>query len=760
MKAIGRFLRIAFVCLIMVLNHAIYAQIVCTNYPELQKIEIQFSLPEFYAKDTILPLEYGTPLTFSYIIVHNNSFGIIDSVGFPELPQLTIDINIPCNTDSYVIEASHCVYNTISLKNHVLPHQNDITKEESNFQLSFCQDQSFYSRGEPFIKSLCSVSDDYFVHDKRGLSISITPFCYDPKTKKLQVTSSATITLSYSLDSHPDNTDGLSDVWEEYYGRLFSNYTPTIRGNRSSGRYLMIVPEQYSDNIQPFVVYKQTLGYDVDKRTIQPSEATSSNIKSIIQNKYDNSGSRPDFILLVGDYEDIPAYSGDISAMDSNNPITDVPYAFLHGDDLMVDAYIGRWPIHDTTELQTIINKTIYMEINMHLWEKKAVFVAGDDDNLLMRIAFQATNDDVSNNSFTPNGFYCQNQHQPMEYTALMALNDNPWLYVYSGHGSFYKIGAVHRGSNSNFYIDSSFIANSQHKLYPMLFAFACKTGNFAASERNSMAEQWIVSPRGAVIYWGSSVKTLTTCDNIIEWETLGEAFFEEKYIGSVVAKGMQKFRTYYFPTSEQKKRFTKSYNLMGDPSFHVNGWGCSHDYWITDMGLKNGDCQYYRAENTIIFYGSNRSASGANLSLTAGQEIVFGDGFEASAGAELTASIQPCNPNISAKQSETHLLFNSGENQSQPISVIPLGYNASNVKIYPNPAHDNIQIEYVLDQTAHVSFEIYDLYGNVVVKMPSTQKQKGNNIESIKIESLLPGCYFICFTNGYKKYLKCLIKN
>lgn len=758
MKAIGRFLRIAFVCLIMVLNHAVYAQIVCTNYPELQKIEIQFSLPEFDVKDTILPLGYGTPLTFSYIIVHNNSFGIIDSVGFPELPQLTIDINIPCNTDNYVIETSHCVSNTISLKNHILPHQNDISKEGSNFQLSFCQDQSFYSSGGPFIKRLCSVSDDYYIHDKRGISISITPFCYDPITKKLQITSSATITLSYSLDSQPDNTEGLSDVWEEFYGRLFPNYTPTIRGNRSSGRYLMIVPEQYSDNIQPFITYKQTLGYDVDLRTIQPSEATSSNIKSIIQNKYDNSGSRPDFILLVGDYEDIPAYSGDISAMDSNNPITDVPYAFLHGDDLMVDAYIGRWPIHNTTELQTIINKTIYMEINMHLWEKKAVFVSGDDSNSLMLLMFRTAHDDVSNNSFAPNGFSCQMQRQPMEYTALSALNNNPWLYAYSGHGSFYKIGVVHQ--NSSFYIDSFFIENSSHELYPMLFVFACRTGNFAADLCYSIAEQWIVSPKGAATYLGSSVNTLTYSDDIIERKMLGEAFFEETYIGSVIAKGMQKYRTYLLEDKKNKERYTKSYNLMGDPSFHVNGWGCSHDYWITDMNLKNGDNQYYRAENTITIYGSNSIGPGSSLSLTAGQEIVFGDGFEASAGAELTASIQPCDPNISAKQSETHPLSNFEEKQEQSFSVISLTDNPSDVKIYPNPAHDNIKIEYILDQTAFVSVEIYDLFGNVVMKIPGTQKQKGYNVESVEIESLLPGCYFICFTNGYNKYMKCLIKN
>ncbi len=735
-------------------GNAVYSQVECINNPLEQRIEILFHLPEYRVTDTVLPIQFGSTETFCRISLSSNIYGIVDSIGFPELPQVTISINLPNNANSisYTITSSKTEY--FPLMNRVVPHQIDIPTDGFDSSQPFSQNYDFYNGKNSFLNCLVTIKDSFYIREKKGIDVSFTPFDYNPYTRQLVVTTDAIVNITYSLFPQKGvSSYTQADIWENFYEHFFQNYTISPYKSGSSGRYLMLVPRQYDEKIQPFVIYKQTLGYEVDKCIIEPYEATSSNVMQIIQNKYDNNETRPDFILIIGDYEDIPSYGGDRSAEDEDDPITDVPYAFLQGDDLMVDAFIGRWPIHNDTELQTIINKTIFSEINLHLWEKKAVLIAGDDDNYFMRMAFQNTLDDLASSPFPDNGYFCQRLNQPTENDALTALNGNPVLFIYSGHGSFFSIGPV---KSPNFNINNSFIQNSYHELYPMLFVFACKTGNFAAYNNYSIAEHWICNKNGAATYFGSSVSTITNSDNIIERKLLGEAFFEEKYIGAVIASGMQKYRTYFWTTTEHKKRFTKSYNLMGDPSLHVNGWGCSHDYWVNGINLVYGDIQNYRAENTMIFYGTNQIRTGANLALTAGQEIVFQDGFHAFSGAELTASIEPCEPSPSSKHSN---IVNLPDAKNSKFDAL-LERSMPIIRVFPNPTQKEIHVEYVLGQTKIVSFEIFDIYGKVVQCIPAKQKQAGINTEIIEISSLPSGCYFICCVEGGSKYIKCFIKN
>lgn len=731
-----------------------YSQVECINNPLEQRIEIHFHLPEFKVTDTVLPIQFGHTETFCHVSLNSNKYGIVDSVGFPELPQITVSINLPSNADSISYTIMSSKTENLPLFNKLVPHQINIPTDGFESTQPFSQNYNFYNGKRSFLNNLVTIKDSFNIREKKGINVSFTPFDYNPYTKMLIVTVDAIVNITYSLSpTKVLSTYAQADIWEDFYEHFFQNYTGSPIKSGSSGRYLMLVPKQYDEKIQPFVIYKQTLGYEVDKCIIEPYEATSSSVMQIIQNKYDNNETRPDFILIIGDYEDIPSYSGDRSAEDEDDPITDVPYAFLQGDDLMVDAFIGRWPIHNDTELQTIINKTIFSEINLHLWKKKAILLAGDDDNYFMRMAFQNTLDDLASTSFPDNGYYCQRLNQPTENDAMTALDNNPVLFIYSGHGSFFSIGPV---KNPNFSINNSFIQNSSHELYPMLFVFACKTGNFAANNNYSIAEHWICNENGAATYFGSSVSTITNSDNIIEHKLLGDAFFEEKYIGAVIACGMQKYRTYLWTTTEHKKRFTKSYNLMGDPSFHVNGWGCSHDYWVNGINLRYGDIQNYRAENTMIFFGTNRIMAGANLSLTAGQEIVFQDGFHTFYGAELTASIEPCEPSSLSKHSNTINLLDA--QNSKPDAF--LEESMPIIKVFPNPTQKEINVDYFLGQTKSISFEILDIYGKVVQSIPARQKQAGFNTERIRISNLPSGCYFICYVEDGNKYIKCFIKN
>ncbi len=56
-------------------------------------IIVDFTLPDYQIVDTSLFDPFGVTQIFKYINIDN--FGIIDDLGFPELPQISIDLAIP-----------------------------------------------------------------------------------------------------------------------------------------------------------------------------------------------------------------------------------------------------------------------------------------------------------------------------------------------------------------------------------------------------------------------------------------------------------------------------------------------------------------------------------------------------------------------------------------------------------------------------------------------------------------------------------------
>ena len=62
--------------------------------------------------------------------------------------------------------------------------------------------------------------------------------------------------------------------------------------------------------------------------------------------------------MLVGDVAQIPSWIGS----GEGTPNTDLNYVQLEGGDYFADAFIGRFSIATTTELQNAINKSLFME--------------------------------------------------------------------------------------------------------------------------------------------------------------------------------------------------------------------------------------------------------------------------------------------------------------------------------------------------------------------------------------------------------------
>ena len=470
-------------------------------------------------------------------------------------------INVPINSYGYKISVLEPKYEEISLKYDIVPVQEDLKECKNKYSKSDYYKSDGSNQPFPVL-----ISEPFIVMGEKGVNVTIFPFLYNPQKNKLHVLTHAKFKISYSLTSKQEDYFEPSDIKKKYLGHFFANYENTLKsGNEFSGKYLIITDTAFEETITSFANYKRNIGYDVNVYTTATTGNTASSIKSFIQAKYDNTATRPDFVLLVGDYSKIPASCGNVN-YDIDDPISDLEYARLAGSDYFADVFLGRFPVDYTTELQNIINKTIYMEMNLHSFYKEAVFIAGAEDNNWMQNQFENGHDYVISETFNPEGYTCYKLYQPSISSITDAINDNPLYVVYSGHGNASELVI---SDNKRFYIST--INSLYNNIYPFVFSFACKTGRFSpfGYDDDCIGEEFVTNLNGAVTYFGSSVETMVNSDKAIEKKIFGDAFTDEQHISAIINLGMRRYWERFWSSLNENrtKRYMKAYNLLGDPS-------------------------------------------------------------------------------------------------------------------------------------------------------------------------------------------------
>ncbi|MCK4361499.1 MAG: T9SS type A sorting domain-containing protein [Bacteroidales bacterium] len=84
--------------------------------------------------------------------------------------------------------------------------------------------------------------------------------------------------------------------------------------------------------------------------------------------------------------------------------------------------------------------------------------------------------------------------------------------------------------------------------------------------------------------------------------------------------------------------------------------------------------------------------------------------------------------------------------NTNPPVGLITYDKNVilNLINIYPNPANEFINIDYVLPFDSEVEIEIYNLTGDKIKIIYKGYETKGRNILKYKIDNLRTGIYFI----------------
>ena len=512
--------------------------------------KLEFTLPSYELNSVFAEGKEYYTLTIP-------EYGTTAKVGLPALPLISFNLFISYKEELPAIVVNNSSTDEITLSQKIYPFQMPWEKSNPLGERPFTINNDYYNSTGNLAQPLVEISGSFIIAGVKGVMVTIYPFKYNPKENRLIITTKASldINLSYLVEPVVDK----SEAFNEFFKNIFVNYEGVA--SRSNMKYLVITAPTFETEMQPFVTHKISKGFDVDMFNTTVTGTTKEAIKSYIQQRYNDPLTKPDFVLLVGDVAQIPAWVGS----GEGNPTTDLNYAQLEGADYFADVFIGRFSVTNTTQLQNAINKSLFMEDYIGTLTKKNVFMASSDNYQIS----EGTHNYVINTYFDPAGYtnlklYCHTYGATTQQL-INAVNDNQIFAIYSGHGS------------ETSWADGPPLSQSQvsaltNTWYPFVYSFACLTGSFSTGE--CFGETWLRTTHGAASFYGSSVTSYWDEDDILERKII-YAMFEDEITRVTPMFDMGKIYlvNYYgggIGPGTTTLRYVEMYNLMGDPSMPV----------------------------------------------------------------------------------------------------------------------------------------------------------------------------------------------
>ena len=443
---------------------------------------------------------------FTELDIDGNAFK--GEIGHPRIPVIRRIVEVPYGADVKL------VYETKGEKvvelgsTRLIPVQPPVPKISGALEAAaFKIDSAVYAQKKFLSQPEVRIQDIDFMRGHRLVVLEISPVAYNPGENLIQFATSVSIRLELT-GADRELTQRMD---HRYYSTPFEVLLKERVLNYASFRsrdyvfpptapigYLILNVADYSTAIAPFVEMKTLLGYDVTVEEV-PAGATTAVVKAIIQNAYDTWTNPPAYVLLNGDTNTLPAYTGEGSGSADDNEYTELEGTGYYTPDVM----IGRFPIRSVPDLETILSKVLQWEQTSMPdtdYMKDSLFLASSDHSSML----EATHEWSWNNHIAP--YDPANVYHPVYErlggdTADFALNVNEGrgIVCYSGHG--YGDGS---GTASVHFVHSDVSALTNVDEYGHVMVFAC--GVNLHDQEISFGERWLLEAnKGSVSFWGTS---------------------------------------------------------------------------------------------------------------------------------------------------------------------------------------------------------------------------------------------------------------
>lgn len=342
--------------------------------------------------------------------------------------------------------------------------------------------------------------------------------------------------------------------------RPSGHLSPTELRTLATADEVIVGAKAFLQAAHPLVAYRQSTGLSV--ATLTPTQLIdhwgrgvpdASALPQFLAWRR-GQGQLPSYVLLLGDAELAP-WQGDTTILAERIPTAFVatPYIGETPSDVALlgdaagDVGLGRIPAHSPDEVAAVVKKILAYEQSD---KSRRHLILNDDDAEFTAFAV-AIADFWQQQGDTVRHFTVA---MPSARTALLdALQQGPaWLH-YVGHGSplLWSKAQILTAADASRWQTPSFV-----------FAWTCLSGYFILSDKQSLAEQWLLAPQGGAI----AVIAPTGEDVTPRQQQFADTFYRLLASSDTLGLALARTRAELGPDE-----IVWQYQLFGDPALRMD---------------------------------------------------------------------------------------------------------------------------------------------------------------------------------------------
>lgn len=320
-----------------------------------------------------------TKKNIEYHLLSMSSGSYLTNVGEPQLPTISQLIALPGEAN-YNITISEGDWKDIDM-GIIYPVQHDYKEKELEPKFEMSNDIYQDSIYKP---NLVKIGEEQIWRNIRNVCISVCPFRYSTKRRKLSVLSNFILEISFSdmqgqtLLRYNDKVDAIN--WHLFANDISSFPTTEetdFKQSRSNDYdYLIIVGNNptilNSQALNDFQKWKAFKGYKTKVVSTTTIGSTPNDIKNYIVQEHSNNNIN--YVLFIGDNDKIP-----LKEMNYNEESVGSDYwygCFNTDSNYQASIPIGRFSTNSLTDFQNMIDKTINYESSYNGNFQKILLVA------------------------------------------------------------------------------------------------------------------------------------------------------------------------------------------------------------------------------------------------------------------------------------------------------------------------------------------------------------------------------------------------
>ncbi len=461
-----------------------------------------------------------------YSRLYVNGFSHLQEVGLPAIPS-HIDLVAVPEGATYKLR----IYDQmpdVESTNRIFPALKPAKDTEGAPEPKFELNKEFYSTDQIYPSQSVRIIGAMIFRGIKFLKVEICPVQYNPSSGKLYLHKNIDYKITFSganrftdysnhtenyikqLLNYPLNAASWKKEADVYYSNT-ANLTPI---NGPSKNYIIITHSNYLAAADSIANWKRQMGYTVE--VVSSNNWTSATVKAAVHSRYVNWTPKPDYLLIIGDHQDVPAemiYNPDNElfgtdlyyvCMDGNNDyVPDMAKGRISANsaaDAMMQVHkiinYERNPINDTAFYHNAVNCAQYQDDdNDGYADRRFLHTSEDIRNYIMSQGYSSERIYYCDNNVYPanynNGYYSNGQALPSDLLKVNgfnwsggasditnSINAGKFLVFHRDHGYTGGAGWAHP-----YYVNNSIGSLNNGNKLPVVFSINCHTGEFTLNQ-------------------------------------------------------------------------------------------------------------------------------------------------------------------------------------------------------------------------------------------------------------------------------------